>query len=85
VVGLAEIVPNVNIGRHTHPGVESGYLLDGEIVLIVAGQPDRTMKPGDSWQIPVGAAHDAKSGPNGAKIIVTYVVEKGKPLATPAP
>ena len=24
VVGIAEIVPNVNIGRHTHPGLESG-------------------------------------------------------------
>jgi hypothetical protein len=29
--------------------------------------------------------HDAKARPAGAKVIVTYVVEKGKPLATPAP
>jgi quercetin dioxygenase-like cupin family protein len=85
VVALAEIVPNVNIGRHTHPGVESGYMLEGELVLMVAGQPDRTIKPGDSWQIPAGAAHDAKTGPSGAKLLATYVVEKGKPLATPAP
>jgi quercetin dioxygenase-like cupin family protein len=85
VVALAEIVPNVNIGRHTHPGVESGYMLEGELVLMVAGQPDRTIKPGDSWQIPAGAAHDAKTGPSGAKLLAAYVVEKGKPLATPAP
>jgi quercetin dioxygenase-like cupin family protein len=85
VIGIAEIVPNVNVGRHTHPGVESGYMLEGEIVLMVAGQPDRTIKPGDSWQIPAGAVHDAKTGPSGAKLIATYVVEKGKPLATPAP
>ena len=85
VVGLAEIVPNANIGRHTHFGIEAGYVVEGEVTLMVAGQPDKVMKVGDSWQIPVGAVHDAKSGANGAKVIVTYVVEKGKPLATPAP
>ena len=85
VIGIAEIVPNAMIGKHTHFGVESGYLLEGELVLMVAGQPDRTLKPRDSYQIPAGAAHDGKSGPAGGKVIATYVVEKGKPLATPAP
>ena len=85
VIGLAEIVPNVNIGRHTHPGIEGGYLLEGELVLMVEGQPPKTAKPGDSWQFAPSAVHDAKSGPAGAKVLVTYVVEKGKPLATPAP
>ena len=85
VIGLAEVVPNVTIGRHTHFGPESGYVLEGDMVLIVAGAPDRALKAGDSYQIPAGAAHDGKSGAAGAKVIVTYVVEKGKPLATPAP
>jgi quercetin dioxygenase-like cupin family protein len=85
VIGLAEIVPNVTIGRHTHPGIEGGYLLEGELVLMVEGQPAKTVKPGDSWQFAPAAVHDAKAGPAGAKVIVTYVVEKGKPLATPAP
>jgi quercetin dioxygenase-like cupin family protein len=85
VIGIAEIAPNVNIGRHTHPGVEAGYVIEGELVLMVAGQPDKSLKAGDSYQMPPGAAHDAKSGANGAKVLATYVVEKGKPLATPAP
>ena len=59
-------------------------MLDGEMVLMVAGQPD-TVKSGESYQIPPGAVHDAKTGPNGAKVIATYVVEKGKPVASPAP
>jgi quercetin dioxygenase-like cupin family protein len=84
VIGIAEIVPNVNIGRHTHPGPESGYMLEGEMVLLVQGQPDKTVKVGDSYQVPSGAIHDAKTGPQGAKLIATYVVEKGKPLASPA-
>lgn len=85
VIGLAEIMPNVNVGRHTHPGPESGYLLEGDFVLLVQGQPDKTVKAGESYLVPPGVAHDAKTGEKGAKVLATYVVEKGKPLATPAP
>jgi quercetin dioxygenase-like cupin family protein len=85
VIGTAEIVPNVNIGRHTHFGIESGYVLQGDLTLLVDGQPPKPLKVGDSYQIAAGAIHDAKSGAAGAKVIATYVVEKGKPFATPAP
>ncbi len=85
VIGKAEIAANSMIGRHTHFGVEGGYVLQGEMVLMIAGQPDKALKAGESYSIPAGAAHDGKSGPNGATVIATYVVEKGKPLATPAP
>ena len=84
VVGIAEIVPNVNIGRHTHPGPESGYILEGEMTLLVEGQPPKPLKAGESYSVPPGAIHDARTGPAGAKVIATYVVEKGKPLASPA-
>ena len=85
VIGLAEVGPNVSIGRHTHPGPESGCMLEGEMVLMVQGQPDKLVKAGESYQVPPGAVHDGRSGPQGAKVIATYVVEKGKPLASPAP
>ncbi|HEY6383257.1 MAG TPA: cupin domain-containing protein [Pseudolabrys sp.] len=85
VIGMAEIVPNVNVGRHTHPGPESGYMVEGEFVLYVEGQPEKIVKAGQSYQIPPGAIHDAKTGPSGPKVVATYVVEKGKPLASPAP
>jgi len=39
---------------------------------------------GESYQVPASAVHDARTGPQGAKVIATYVVEKGKPLASPA-
>lgn len=84
IIGIAEIAPNATIGRHTHPGPESGFLLEGEMVLMIDGQPDRTLRAGESYQVPAGAVHDGRSGPKGAKVIATYVVEKGKPLATPA-
>ena len=85
VIGIAEIAANVNVGRHTHPGPESGYLLEGEFTLLVEGQPPLVVKAGESYKVPPGAVHDARSGDKGAKVIATYVVEKGKPLATPAP
>jgi hypothetical protein len=41
VIGIAEIVPDVNIGRHTHPGPESGFILEGEMILMIGGcEPD---------------------------------------------
>jgi quercetin dioxygenase-like cupin family protein len=85
VIGLAEIAPNATIGRHTHPGIEGGYRIEGGMTLMVEGQPPKEIKPGDSWQIPPGTIHDAKAGSGGATVIASYVVEKGKPLATPAP
>jgi quercetin dioxygenase-like cupin family protein len=79
-----DVIPNGQIGRHTHPGIESGYVLEGDMVLIVDGQPDRTLKAGESYQIPSGAIHDGKAGDKGAAVIATFVVEKGKPMAAPA-
>ena len=83
VFGVAELPAGVAIGKHTHPGIEQGTVVDGEVLLMVEGQAEKTYKPGDSWQIPVGIAHDAKAGSAGAKVIVTYTVEKGQPLALP--
>jgi quercetin dioxygenase-like cupin family protein len=82
---VVKIQPNGVIPRHTHPGVESGYLQDGEIVLSVAGKPDETAKAGGSWMVPAEAVHSAKAGPAGATAIVNYVVDKTKPISSPAP
>jgi quercetin dioxygenase-like cupin family protein len=81
----AEIEPGVTVARHTHPGIESGYVLEGGFDLPIQGQPTRTLKPGDGFQVPPETPH--AGSPNGDKksrIAVTYVVEKGKPLASPA-
>jgi quercetin dioxygenase-like cupin family protein len=85
VTGLAEVAPSHASGMHTHPGIETGYVLDGEVLMIVEGQPDRTLKSGDSYMIPPGAKHDVKSiGSVPAKAISVFVVDKSKPLASPA-
>jgi quercetin dioxygenase-like cupin family protein len=85
VVVIAEIAPGGAIGRHTHFGVESGYVLSGSASMEVEGETPKLVKAGDSFVIPAHKIHDAKAvGDAPAKVVVTYVVEKGKPLATPA-
>jgi len=85
VTVVAEIAPNTFAGRHTHPGVDTGYVLEGEGVFSMEGQSDRTLKPGDSYAVPAGVPHDVKAGPNGFKLMAVYVVEKDKPVSSPAP
>jgi quercetin dioxygenase-like cupin family protein len=85
VTVVAEIGPNQLAGRHTHPGVDTGYVLDGEATLIVEGQADKELKAGDSYAVPAGIPHDVKTGAKGLKLLAIYVVEDGKPVATPAP
>ncbi|MGX7743515.1 cupin domain-containing protein [Rhodopseudomonas parapalustris] len=85
VSGLAELPPGGNIGRHTHPGIETGYLLEREAVMSIDGEPDKHLKAGDSYVIPAGVVHDAKvHGDNGAKVMAVWVVDKTKPFASPA-
>jgi quercetin dioxygenase-like cupin family protein len=86
ITAIAEIAPGGSAGRHTHPGIETGYILEGESDLIVEGQPARHLKAGDSYTIPAGVVHDGKAHPEkGMKFIGVYVVDKTKPLLSPAP
>jgi quercetin dioxygenase-like cupin family protein len=86
VTAIAEIPTGGASGRHTHPGAETGYVLDGELELVIDGQPPLKVKAGESYQIPAGAVHDAKaSGEKPLKVLGIYIVTKDKPLATPAP
>ena len=80
-----ELAPHTPIARHTHPGVETSYVLEGELELTVEGKGTVKLKAGDSFAVPANTPHAAKVGASPAKLIVTYVVEKAKPIATPAP
>lgn len=84
VIGIAEIVPDVLVGRHTHPGPESGYVVEGSFTLMIDGEAPRELQAGDSYLVEAGVVHDAKSGAAGAKVIATYLVPVGQPLAAPA-
>ena len=86
VMARAEFPIGGTTGRHTHPGEEISYVLEGTLRMEVAGQPSRSLKAGDVFMIPAGIVHNAtNTGSGPATVIATYVVEKGKPVTTPAP
>jgi quercetin dioxygenase-like cupin family protein len=82
---MAEIQPNFVVPRHTHPGVESAFVVEGGGTLSIKGQADRIVKAGDAFQVTPETPHGVKNGDAKMRLAITYVVEKDKPLATPAP
>jgi quercetin dioxygenase-like cupin family protein len=86
VVAKVEVAPGVFAGRHTHTGEEIAYILEGQGEILIEGQPAQPVKPGDTFIVPSGAKHDAhNTGNTPLRMVSVYLVEKGKPLATPAP
>lgn len=85
VVVRGEIDPGASAPRHTHPGDEISYILEGEAELLIDGEPPRVVKAGEAFVIPAGKVHGARNtGEVPLRFVGVYVVEKGKPLATPA-
>jgi len=83
VTAKAELPGGVSSGRHTHPGEELGYVVEGTVTIEREGQ-SKTLKAGEAFAIPAGQIHNAvNAGTSQVTIVSTYIVEKGKPLATP--
>ncbi len=86
VMAIAEFPAGSETGRHTHPGEEVSFVESGPFVLEIEGQPAKTLQTGEPFFVPAGVIHNGhpEAGKT-AKVLVTYVVEKGKPATTPAP
>jgi quercetin dioxygenase-like cupin family protein len=50
---------------------------------VVQGHPARTIRAGEAFHVPAGTPHASKAT-GVTKLIITYVVEKDKPLTSPA-
>lgn len=76
-----ELAPGVSFPKHTHPGEEIIYVLEGSLEYQVEGKAPVTIKAGDVLFIPAGIIHAAKNvGSGNGSELATYIVEKGKPL-----
>jgi quercetin dioxygenase-like cupin family protein len=89
VPGREVVQQRVDIGpeappvKHTHPGEEPIYILEGSLEYQVEGQPTRTCNAGDALTVPAGVVHAVRNvGGGNASELATYVVEKGKPVIT---
>src|SRR5499426_671153 len=80
---IVELEPGTTAPRHTHPGEEIIYVLEGTWEYTLDGKPPVTLKAGDVLFIPAGTIHPARNvGTGRGAELATYIVEKGKPLLT---
>jgi quercetin dioxygenase-like cupin family protein len=80
---LVGFAPGVVAPRHSHPGEEIVYVVEGILEYQLDGKPPATLKVGDVLFIPAGTIHSVKNvGSGNAAELATYIVEKGKPLVT---
>ena len=85
VMVRAEFPAGTETGKHTHPGEEISFVEAGPFVLEIDGQPAKTFQTGEVFSVPSGKVHNGHPNPGGtAKVIATYVIEKGKPVSSPA-
>jgi quercetin dioxygenase-like cupin family protein len=80
-----DISPEAPFIRHTHPGEEIIYVIEGTLEYEVDGMPSTTLNEVDVLTVPAETVHAVRNvGAGNAAELATYVVEKGKPLLSPA-
>jgi quercetin dioxygenase-like cupin family protein len=84
IYATVEIAPGFKAGRHNHPGVTIGHVVEGDFWLHVDGEPERVLRAGESVTLPDRAIHNEGAADKPVKLNAVYVVEKGKPLVSPA-
>lgn len=84
---LAELAPGANMGKNYHPGDAFAYILEGTMLLEIAGKDSVTLKPGQSGSLPPRTVHGDKNASPSAplKFLVFHVAPKGAPLAVAVP
>lgn len=85
VVVTGELPPGGTTGRHTHPGDEYTLVLQGTLELHADGRAPRRVSAGDAYHNPKGLIHEARNvGDVPARVAITFVIDKGKPVTQPA-
>jgi len=86
IYATVEIAAGFKAGRHFHPGIAMAYVVEGEFWFQLDGQPEKVLRAGESLTTPDRAIHNegATTG-QPVKLTAVYVLEKGKPMVSPAP
>ncbi len=84
IVQVETLIPaGVESGWHTHPGEEVGYIIAGQVEMMVEGRATVVLPPGEGFLIPPRTPHNARDlGPETGRMLSTYIVETGQPIAT---
>jgi quercetin dioxygenase-like cupin family protein len=82
---LVDIAPGTQYPRHSHPGEEIIYVIEGSLEYTIDGRPPVTLTTGDVYFIPAGVNHTVRNvGAGKATELATYIVDKSKPLVSVA-
>lgn len=83
---LTEIPVDVSSGWHHHPGEEVGYIVGGKVRMEREDAATQILNAGEGFLIPPGVSHNATDlGPDTGRMLSTYIVETGQPIATLEP
>ena len=84
MVQVETLIPaGVESGWHIHPGEEVGYIVEGQVEMMVQGRATVVLQPGQGFLIPPRVPHNARDlGPETGRMLSTYLVETGQPIAT---
>ncbi len=80
IVSHVQLPANTTLPKHWHPGEEFVYVLEGSFVLWQKDKSDTHLKKGDVFKVPLKQIHTAKTGEEGATILVFRVHETGQPV-----
>lgn len=84
VMASAEFPVGGTTGLHTHPGDEYATVIEGSVEILIDGQPPKQVKAGQSYHNARGLVHETiNSGSGIARIVSTFVVDKGQPVMQP--
>jgi quercetin dioxygenase-like cupin family protein len=84
IVQVETLIPaGVESGWHAHPGEEVGYIIVGQVEMMVQGRANAVLHAGDGFLIPPRTPHNARDlGPETGRMLSTYIVEIDQPVAT---
>jgi quercetin dioxygenase-like cupin family protein len=85
IIATVLMAPGARLAFHTHPGEEAGVVIAGTLKLEIGDKPALLLHPGDSYLVPRGVRHQASAPDGETRVVATFVVDRDKPLATPAP
>ena len=83
-VQVETLIPaGIESGWHAHPGEEVGYIIAGQVEMMVQGRANAVLHAGDGFLIPPGTPHNARDlGPETGRMLSTYIVVTDQPVAT---
>lgn len=83
IMAIVNYAPGQQSDPHVHPGSVFAYVLEGEVISQLEGQPPVSYKAGDSWYEPPKAPHVVSknaSATRPAKLLVWLLVGDGEAL-----